>query len=234
MLPVHAGTLSHNHGSLPVEQEQVPVVPLKPSVLAADAFDARVVLGTAVDHVTAAHSIRIWAAAPCYGGHPAAGHSILAGGVVVTVDVRLLHRPELGMMLRPVDGRQWDGLQLQHDELVTGPGADVAAVALRAAVLLIWAAHGVLQWAAAPLACRELTAGGVFRALIQRVALHTVRISLDAAAGGGGCELGVPWDHQLFFDAGRPTLVASVVVRAAVLPIVAAYGLWQWAAAPLF
>lgn len=133
-------------------------------------------------------------------------------------------------MLGQVDRRQRDGLQLQHDDLLTRLGADVAAVALRAAVLLVRAAHGTLQRAAAPHAREEPAAGGAFRAPVQPVALHGAGLGLNA---GGGWKLGVPGDHEVSPDARGPALVALVVGGAAVVAVRAAHGLRQWATSPL-
>lgn len=101
-------------------------------------------------------------------------------------------------MLKQIHRCQWDSLQLQHDELLTGVRGDVTGVTLWAAVLLIWAAHSILQRAAAPLARRQPAAGGVFGTLNLPVAVHRPGISFDA---GGGWKLGVPWDHHFPFNA---------------------------------
>lgn len=95
---VHAKTndsaeemFSHNESSLFVAKEHVPVVPVKPAVLNAfSSISAGVASGTAVHHVTAAHRIRIWTAAPCSSRHPAAGLSIWTAGVFITWDVSVL------------------------------------------------------------------------------------------------------------------------------------------------
>lgn len=78
--------------------------------------------------------IRIWAAAPCGGGHPAAGLSIFAAGLFITRDVS-----EPGLMLRRIQRCQRDGLQLQRDE--TGVRGHVTGVTL-------WAAHSLKPTAA--------------------------------------------------------------------------------------
>lgn len=85
--------------------------------------------------------IRRWTAAPCGGGRPAAGLSVLAARLVVTLDVMVCAGIGLRLVLGQIDRRQRDGLHLQHDDLLAGVGGDVAGVALRAAVLHVWAAH---------------------------------------------------------------------------------------------
>lgn len=67
----------------------------------------------------------------------------MAADLIVTLDVSVLQRAELGLMLRRIHLCQRDGLQLQHDELLTGVGGDVTGVTLRAAVLHVWAAHSL-------------------------------------------------------------------------------------------
>lgn len=75
--------------------------------------------------------IRIWAAAPCGGGRPAAGLSIFAAGLFIT--------PESDLMIRRIQQCQRDGLQLQRDE--TGVRGHVTGVTL-------WAAHSLKPTAA--------------------------------------------------------------------------------------
>lgn len=84
--------------------------------------------------------VSVWTAAPCSCRCPAAGLSVFAAGLIVTLDFA---DTGLWMMLRQKHRCQWETLQLQHDDLLTGVGGDVTGVTLRAAVLLIWAAHSL-------------------------------------------------------------------------------------------
>lgn len=69
----------------------MPVGPVKPGVLDAGAFIGAGVPGrAAVLHVTAAHRVRRWTAAPGSGGSPAAGFIICTAGLVITLVVIVL------------------------------------------------------------------------------------------------------------------------------------------------
>lgn len=150
----------------------MPVVPVKLGVLCALAchLAAAVTVGAAVRHVAAAHrlcggqrsevrgsviaedsqnsanivvctNISIWTTAPRVAIHPAAGVSVRAAAVsIASLDVRGV---ELRRALGRVDLCEGHVLQPPQQHLLTGHGGHVAGVALRAAVLLIWAAHGL-------------------------------------------------------------------------------------------
>lgn len=158
---------SDNQSSFFVGEEHVPVVPEEARVLGAGATSrAGVAVGTTVLHVAATD--RIWSrtAAPRCSRRPAARLHVPASDLCIALDVSVARRAGSGSLLQHIHRCQRDGLHLQHDEPLTRLGDDVAAEALRAAVLLIRAAHGILQWAAAPLAREEAAAGGAFRTLV--------------------------------------------------------------------
>lgn len=135
------------------------------------------------------------------------------------------------MGLREIHWCQWDSLQLHHDDLLAGPGQDVTGVALRAAVLLIWTANSIFQWAAAPLAREQPAAGGLFGTQVCAVTLHRRGLSLDI---GGGWNLGVPWNHNFSFSTRGAALITLILLGTTVAPISTAHRLRQWAASPLF
>lgn len=125
---------------------------------------------------------------------------------------------------------QGDGVEEQaFGLLLTGACCHVAVVALRAAVLMVCAAHSLNQWTAAPLPCGQLAAGGP-----RRTAALIVTFDVShRVALGQGLLLPVPGDDQTTLGAGGALGVTGVATGAAVVSVGAAHSLRQGAAAPL-
>lgn len=99
-MTVQEGFFSQNKSSLFVGEEHVPVLPVDPGILeAVSNVSAGVALGTAVPHVSAAHRIRRWTAAPFSWRCLAAGLSVWTSGSFITLDVSFVRGKEQGLML---------------------------------------------------------------------------------------------------------------------------------------
>lgn len=87
---------------------------------------------------------------------------------------------------------------------------------------MIFSCTHIFEWTAAPLACEQLAAAGLFRTLACTFALDRVGLGLVA---GNGWNLGVPWNHHFPFYAWRVAIVTFILVRTAVTPILTAHRL---------
>lgn len=113
--------------------------------------------------------------------------------------------------------------------LVTRPCPHVAGVSLRTAVLVVFTAHGLDQWAAAPLSCGQFAAGGS-----RSTAALVVTFHISHRAGlTVGTEFSEPGYDMRAPGAGPLVWFTGVTVGAAVDSVTAADGRGQRAAAPL-
>lgn len=80
----------------------------------------------------------------------------------------------------------------------------------------------IFEWTAAPLACEQLAAAGLFRTLVCTFALDRGGLGLVA---GNGWNLGVPRNHHFSFYAWRAAIVTFILFRTTVTPILTAHRL---------
>ena len=174
---------------------------------------ARVAIRTAVDMVTAAHSLGIRAASPVTTGQLAASVSIRTLALTTGADNALV----LG----------WSLLHKRNDIILLSACTrrNIARVAVRTAVLTIAAAHSVGKRAASPLTTGQFAASVSIGTLALTIGADYVLVF--------GWSLLHKWNDIILLIACTRRNIARVAVRTAVDMVTAAHSLGIRAASPL-
>lgn len=149
--------------------------------------------------------------------------AVSAAGLVIVAEVPLstLHIPHPHMRAEGQAGRV--------HILLTGPGLHVAGVPIGAAVLVVLTAHSVGQLAAGPALTQAWAAGLPHWAAGVLVTVHVFGLGRGSPVGRHLLQS----SHHLVPPLALPLSQARVALRATVLVVRAADGLWGRTAAPL-